>query len=68
MSRWAAASWVTFVINISGSFAIGLLAMILAHWLPHPHARLLILTGFLGGYTTFSTLAYESAILWERGD
>jgi CrcB protein len=68
MSRWAAAPWATFVINFSGSFAIGFLAMTLAHWLPHPHARLMILTGFLGGYTTFSTLAYESAILWERGD
>ena len=26
----------------------------------------MVLTGFLGGYTTFSTFAYESALLWER--
>lgn len=68
MNRWAAAHWATFVINISGSFAIGFLAMALARWLPHPNVRLLVLTGFLGGYTTFSTLAFESAVFWERGD
>jgi fluoride exporter len=68
MSRWAAAPWATFSINISGSFAIGFLTITLARWLPHPHARLMILTGFLGGYTTFSTLAFESAVFWERGE
>lgn len=68
MNRWAAAHWATFVINASGSFAIGFLAMALARWLPHPNIRLMILTGFLGGYTTFSTLAFESAVFWERGD
>lgn len=68
MGRWTADPWATFTINISGSFAIGFLSVALAHWLPHPAARLMILTGFLGGYTTFSTLAFESAALWERGD
>ncbi|MDR3620233.1 MAG: fluoride efflux transporter CrcB [Paludisphaera borealis] len=68
MSRWAPAPWATFTINISGSFAIGFLSMTLARWLPHPHVRLLILTGFLGGYTTFSTWAFESAVLWDRGE
>lgn len=68
MSRWAAAPWATFTINVSGSFAIGFLSMTLARWLPHPHARLVILTGFLGGYTTFSTWAFESAVLWDRGE
>ena len=56
----ALAGWATFTINISGSFAIGFLSMLLIRWLPNPHARLLILTGFLGGYTTFSTLAIRS--------
>jgi CrcB protein len=68
MNRWAAAHWATFTINISGSFAIGILSIALAQWLPHPNVRLMILTGFLGGYTTFSTLALESAIFWERGE
>ena len=68
MSRWVASHWATFAINTSGSFAIGFLSMALAHWLPHPHVRLAVLTGFLGGYTTFSTFEFESATLWERGE
>jgi fluoride exporter len=70
MNRWASPQfpWATFAINISGSFAIGFLAVLLARWLPHPNARLLVITGFLGGYTTFSTFAHESMTLWERGE
>jgi hypothetical protein len=40
----------------------------LARWLPHQNLRLLVITGFLGGYTTFSTFEYDSATLWERGE
>ncbi len=60
--------WATFTINVTGSFAIGLCTAILARWLPHPHARLLIIVGFLGGYTTFSSYSMESLALWERGE
>jgi CrcB protein len=60
--------WATFLINISGSFLIGFLTMVLTRWLPHPNMRLLVVTGFLGGYTTFSTFAFESLNLWERGE
>lgn len=60
--------WATFTINVSGSFAIGFLATALTRWLPHPHLRLLVVVGFLGGYTTFSTFANESFTLWERGE
>jgi fluoride exporter len=69
MNRWANPSfpWATFTINVSGSFAIGFLTMALARWLPHPHFRLLVLVGFLGGYTTFSSFSFESLTLWERG-
>jgi fluoride exporter len=70
MSRWASPQfpWATFAINVSGSFLIGFLTVALARWLPHPNARLLVITGFLGGYTTFSTFANESLSLWERGE
>jgi CrcB protein len=70
MGRWASPQfpWATFVINVSGSFAIGLLATVLGRWSPHSHVRLLVLVGFLGGYTTFSTFAFESLTLWERGE
>ncbi len=60
--------WATFAINVSGAFLIGLLAVLLGRFWPfHTHTRLLAISGLLGGYTTFSTFAYESARLWERG-
>jgi CrcB protein len=70
VNRWAGEQfpWATFLINISGSFAIGLLATLLARWLPHPGVRLFVVTGFLGGYTTYSSFAFESLTLWERGE
>jgi CrcB protein len=69
VNRWASQQfpWATFSINVTGSFLIGFLTMLLARWLPHPNFRLLIITGFLGGYTTYSTFAFESLTLWERG-
>jgi CrcB protein len=59
--------WATFGINVSGALAIGALTVVLERWLPHPNARLLLVTGFLGGYTTFSTFALETVTLWGRG-
>ncbi|MDG3008167.1 fluoride efflux transporter CrcB [Paludisphaera mucosa] len=70
VNRWASPQFplATFLINVTGSFAIGFLATLLAHRLPHPHLRLLVVTGFLGGYTTYSTFAYDGLTLWERGE
>lgn len=70
MNKWASPQfpWATFAINVSGSFAIGFLTLVLSRWLPHPSARLLLVVGFLGGYTTFSTFAFDSLTLWERGE
>lgn len=70
INRWASPQfpWATFAINITGSFAIGFLTILLSRWLPHPNLRLLVVTGFLGGYTTYSTFAFESLTLWERGE
>jgi fluoride exporter len=50
----------TFVINITGSFVIGaLLVMLDREDLLHPDLRPLLVTGFVGGYTTFSTFEWE---------
>jgi CrcB protein len=52
--------WGTFTINVSGSFLIGLLmAVITARPDLSPNWRLFLVVGVLGGYTTFSTFAYE---------
>ena len=50
----------TMVINITGSFLIGLAMTLLTERLPHPNLRLLLVVGFLGGYTTFSSFEWET--------
>lgn len=53
--------WGTFVVNITGSFALGFLVAALAHrFVVHPDLRVAITVGFLGAYTTFSTLSLET--------
>ena len=70
MNQWASPKfpWATFTINVTGSFAIGFLTILLAQWLPRANARLFLITGLLGGYTTFSAYSFESLSMWERGD
>ncbi len=56
----------TFLINVSGSFALGFLATWGAEReAVDPVLRLLMTTGFLGAYTTFSTFEYETQRLAE---
>ena len=51
----------TLIVNVSGCFLIGVLMTLLTERLqPHPNWRLLLITGVLGGYTTFSTFAWET--------
>ena len=53
----------TAIINVTGSFLLGLVTgLALAHTLP-PEWRLILGTGFLGGYTTFSTASFETVRL-----
>jgi CrcB protein len=58
----------TFVINITGSIVMGLVAGYLAFkGEPSQHWRLFLMTGILGGYTTFSAFSLDAALLYERG-
>jgi len=51
----------TLVINVSGSFLIGLLMTLLTDRLKlDPNWRFLLVVGFLGGYTTFSSFEWET--------
>lgn len=53
--------WGTFVVNITGSFALGFLVAAFAHrFVVHPDLRVAVTVGFLGAYTTFSTLTLET--------
>jgi CrcB protein len=60
--------WATFTINVTGAFALEFLTALMGRSSPHSTLRLLTLVGFLGGYTTFLTFAFESVTLWQRGE
>jgi len=58
--------WGTFVVNMSGSFALGLITgLVLYHAFP-ADGRLIIGVGLIGAYTTFSTFTFEATSLIER--
>ncbi len=62
--------WGTLIVNVVGSFAMGLIAAWFAFKADaglSQHARLFLTTGILGGFTTFSAFSLDVALLWERG-
>lgn len=61
--------YATFFINVTGSFVIGLLAELFnTRVLESPVLRVALLTGVLGGYTTFSSYSWESFSLIRDGE
>jgi CrcB protein len=59
----------TFIINITGSIVMGLVAGYLGFKGDAAQSwRLFLMTGILGGYTTFSAYSLDAAILYERGE
>jgi CrcB protein len=64
----ASLPWGTFVVNVSGSFAVGLLfALVTERAALSSELRGPVMIGFIGAYTTFSTLALESWRMMEDG-
>ncbi len=60
--------WATFWTNISGSFVLGfLLILVIERFPPTRYLRPFFATGFLGAYTTFSTFAVETDLLIKDG-
>ncbi len=59
----------TLAVNILGSFLMGVLITVFAlAWQPSEALKLLLVTGFLGAFTTFSTFSLDFVQLWERGE
>lgn len=74
IGTWAAEKWGsafpygTLLINLTGSLLLGLfMALTAERAVIDPRVRLLVATGFLGAYTTFSTFTYESVTLLLKG-
>lgn len=62
--------WGTFAVNVLGSLAAGLIAGVLvARGAAGENATsLFLLTGLMGGFTTFSAFSLDAMLLWQRGD
>jgi CrcB protein len=60
--------WGTFAVNVAGSLLIGFIgALAIERVLLSPNSRLLLITGVLGGFTTFSAYSYETVGLLREG-
>ena len=65
-TRWGwTFPWGTLAVNLTGSLAIGLVMTLLLARGADPTYRLVLVTGFLGGYTTFSAFSFETLALLE---
>lgn len=73
LSSWAHALWEgkwpvgTLLVNMLGSFCIGVVFVLIERQVLHPDWRSVLMVGFLGAFTTFSTFSLESIALIENG-
>ncbi|HEY9676882.1 MAG TPA: fluoride efflux transporter CrcB [Drouetiella sp.] len=72
LSNWFGTTfpWGTLFVNIVGSFVLG---FVMSFAINKPNAldsttRLILTTGFCGGFTTFSSFAWETLSLYQKGD
>lgn len=70
IGRWAGTTfpWGTMFVNVAGSLVMGLvIAWLALRSSGDAHLRLLLATGFLGGFTTFSAFSLDAVSLYEQG-
>lgn len=78
VSRYLLANWVhgmwggqvpvgTLLVNTAGSFAMGVIFVLIDQQVLHPDWRGVLMVGFLGAFTTFSTFSLETISLYEAG-
>jgi len=72
VARWFGESfpWGTLVVNVTGSFIIGLFATLTApegRWFVASEARVFVMAGLCGGYTTFSSFSLQTLDLMRQG-
>ena len=60
--------WGTFFVNVTGSFLIGIILVLVERGTLPAEARLFLAVGVCGGYTTFSSFSYETLQLLNGGD
>lgn len=73
LSQWVHSLWQhawplgTLLVNLLGSFAIGVVFVLIERQALHPDWRGVLMVGFLGAFTTFSTFSLETIALLESG-